>query len=43
MLEGVPLLAVLVAVSDYDTNLVHFMLMTCMYVVWIMKTRLVFD
>ena len=40
---GVPLLPFLVAVSVYDTNPVHFLLMTCMYIVWIMKTRMVFD
>ena len=41
--EGVPLLPFLVAVSIYDTNPVHFLLMTYMSIVWITKTRMVFD
>ena len=43
MPEGVPLLPCLVAVSIYDTKPVHFLSMTCMSIVWIMKKRIIFD
>ena len=43
VLEGVPPLPFLVAVSVYDTKPVHFLSMTCMSIAWIMKTRMLFD
>ena len=43
MLEGVTLLPFLVAVSVYDKKTINFLLMTCMYMIWIMKTKMFFD
>ena len=43
VIEGVPLFPFSFAVSVYDTKPVHFMLMTCMYIFCIRKTRMVFD
>ena len=42
-LDGVPDLSGLVAVSVYDTNTVHFLVVCCNAVKWVQKTRQVYD
>ena len=43
MLDGVPDLPGIVAVSFYDTNLFHFISMCCNSIEWIQKKQQVYD
>ena len=43
VLDGVPDLTGLVAVSVYDTNPVHFLSMCCKAIKWVQKTRQLCD